>query len=234
MTSGERRWGVTLVLAVALLVMLVAGGGELSTPPAAGWRALDAWYAEVGAAAASLALVRVVALAGGAWLVVTAAAQVLTSRAPLVRWRRWADAVTPAAVRRAVEVSLRASLVVPVVSAAPLDDPDGRAVMEQLEDARPPTTTSTTDAPAAATPAPPLAPHAAAGAPGPDRVVVRPGDSFWRLAEEAVGEAGGERPQEHEVARYWRRLVEVNRAVLVDDRNPDLLYPGQTLVLPPP
>jgi hypothetical protein len=31
----------------------------------------------------------------------------------------------------------------------------------------------------------------------------------------------------------WRRLVEVNRPRLVDPANPDLLYPGQVLVLPP-
>jgi hypothetical protein len=35
------------------------------------------------------------------------------------------------------------------------------------------------------------------------------------------------------VARYWRSLVEANRAELVDPGNHDLLVPGQQLVLPP-
>ena len=60
-------------------------------------------------------------------------------------------------------------------------------------------------------------------------MVVTPGDSFWSLAVDTVVESG------HAVAvdDYWRRLVELNRSRLVDPANPDLLYPGQVLVLPP-
>jgi hypothetical protein len=35
------------------------------------------------------------------------------------------------------------------------------------------------------------------------------------------------------VGRYWRRLIDTNRDRLVDPGNPDLLVPGQELVLPP-
>jgi nucleoid-associated protein YgaU len=35
------------------------------------------------------------------------------------------------------------------------------------------------------------------------------------------------------VGRYWRRLIDANRDRLVDPGNPDLLLPGQELVLPP-
>jgi hypothetical protein len=35
------------------------------------------------------------------------------------------------------------------------------------------------------------------------------------------------------VTRYWRALVDANRAHLVDPGNPDLLVPGQQLALPP-
>ena len=36
------------------------------------------------------------------------------------------------------------------------------------------------------------------------------------------------------VIAYWRRLVEANRGRLLDPGNPDLLVPGQELVLPDP
>jgi nucleoid-associated protein YgaU len=69
--------------------------------------------------------------------------------------------------------------------------------------------------------------------------VVEPGDSLWSIAEEVVGAevvagAGTAVPGERAVARYWRRLVAANRPHLVDPANPDLLVPGQRLVVPPP
>jgi hypothetical protein len=68
-----------------------------------------------------------------------------------------------------------------------------------------------------------------------DDWVVEFGDSFWSIAEEAVAErTTRRRPTEAEVAAYWRRLVDANRDRLVDARNPDLLLPGQRLVVPPP
>jgi LysM repeat protein len=67
--------------------------------------------------------------------------------------------------------------------------------------------------------------------------VVEPGDSLWSIAEDVVGAevvagAGAAVPGERAVARYWRRLVAANRPQLVDPANPDLLVPGQRLVVP--
>jgi hypothetical protein len=36
------------------------------------------------------------------------------------------------------------------------------------------------------------------------------------------------------VARYWLRLIEANRSHLPDPADPNLLFPGDVLVLPPP
>jgi hypothetical protein len=36
------------------------------------------------------------------------------------------------------------------------------------------------------------------------------------------------------VSRYWQRLIAANRHDLIDPDNPDLLVPGQRLVVPPP
>jgi hypothetical protein len=62
---------------------------------------------------------------------------------------------------------------------------------------------------------------------------VEPGDSFWSIAAETVVPGGGA-PDDRRVIGYWRRLVEANRGRLLDPNNPDLLVPGQELVMPDP
>lgn len=116
------------------------------------------------------------------------------------------------------------------------------------------TTTSLPSAPGGATPspAPPVAPPHPAGpavpvllppapVPGPvstgdvgtsGTVVVQPGDSLWSIAEEALMDLTG-RADAREVDAYWRRVVAANRSVLTDPLNPDLIFAGQVIVLPP-
>ncbi|MEJ7831870.1 MAG: LysM peptidoglycan-binding domain-containing protein [Nocardioides sp.] len=55
--------------------------------------------------------------------------------------------------------------------------------------------------------------------PGVDKVVTQPGDSLSRIAEDKLGSAD-----------EWPSLYEVNQDVVGAD--PDLIYPGQVLVLP--
>lgn len=52
---------------------------------------------------------------------------------------------------------------------------------------------------------------------------VRRGDNLWRIA--AIG-AGHE-----DIADYWRRLITAN-AGLLRSGDPDLIYPGEQIVLP--
>jgi nucleoid-associated protein YgaU len=104
-----------------------------------------------------------------------------------------------------------------------------------------PTTTVTTIAPTTAptslapVPNPPRA-SAPAIPPGPDDETwtVTPGDTFWSIAEEALTDRRGSFPTQHEIVRYWRRIVATNQSRLAAPGNPDLLLPGQSLVLPPP
>ncbi|MCU1453766.1 MAG: hypothetical protein JWN46_1912 [Acidimicrobiales bacterium] len=96
-------------------------------------------------------------------------------------------------------------------------------VMERLSDApRPP--------PAAAVRAPVAAPRV----PVPTTCTLRKGDHLWGLSARALGGAWGRRPSDAEVAPYWRHLIELNRARLADPANPDLVFPGQQVELPPP
>ncbi len=63
--------------------------------------------------------------------------------------------------------------------------------------------------------------------------IVRAGESFWSIAEDEVLTRVDE-ATDADIAGYWRRLIEINRARLPDPANPDLLWVGTTLTLLPP
>lgn len=62
--------------------------------------------------------------------------------------------------------------------------------------------------------------------------VVRPGDSFWAIAEAHLGLAADE-ADPPSIAAYWLRLIELNRHKLADPQDPDLIFTGQVIDLPP-
>ena len=61
-------------------------------------------------------------------------------------------------------------------------------------------------------------------------VVVRPGDSLWRIAERDLTARAGSRPSARQVAAAWPRWWAVNREAVGHD--PDLLVPGERLRAP--
>jgi hypothetical protein len=86
----------------------------------------------------------------------------------------------------------------------------------------------------------PAGPPAQGASPPPPRSaaddaewVVRPGEHFWSIAAAHLSAAWGTKPELRQVGRYWRALVAANRDRLADPANPDLLFPGQRLRLPP-
>jgi LysM domain len=110
------------------------------------------------------------------------------------------------------------------------------AVMTRLPTQDTPPTTVTTRLPATDAPHASRSPPARAtrdSAAAPPSWTVEAGDSFWSIAAETLAEAG-ETPTDRRVIGYWRRLVEANRGRLLDPGNPDLLVPGQELVLTDP
>jgi LysM domain len=62
--------------------------------------------------------------------------------------------------------------------------------------------------------------------------VVRPGESFWAIAEHHVL-ADNPQADDHEIARYWEVLQAQNVQRLPAPGVPDLLFPGTELSLPP-
>jgi len=66
----------------------------------------------------------------------------------------------------------------------------------------------------------------------PRSVVVEPGDHLWLIAERQLEEVAGVGADDVAVGRYWRRVIEANRHRLRSG-DPDLIYPGETILLPP-
>lgn len=135
----------------------------------------------------------------------------------------------------------------PITSAEPSEgDADGGNPAEPPaedagQDAPPlPTLRRLPEGPGASPPLParpPAQPATAPAAPSPapaDRRAIRPGQHFWSLAEDVLASAWQRAPSDDEVDPYWRRLVAANRSILRDPDNPDLLYPGQVITVPPP
>jgi len=104
------------------------------------------------------------------------------------------------------------------------------ATLRRLDGTPPPPAPEPAPPPSSAPPAP--GPAAPAGAAGGREVVVRPGDSFWRLAERHEADRLGRRPSEAEVGACWQQLVATNRHRLAVPGDADLLFPGQVLLLP--
>lgn len=71
-------------------------------------------------------------------------------------------------------------------------------------------------------------------APAPELWEVRTGDSMWLIARETLADdlPAGENITDQTVAAYVDVLVEANLDRLVEPGNPDLILPGQELVLP--
>ncbi|MDP3983488.1 MAG: hypothetical protein Q8Q52_00585, partial [Acidimicrobiia bacterium] len=64
-------------------------------------------------------------------------------------------------------------------------------------------------------------------------VVVERGDHMWGLAKARLAVLLGRPPTDSEIAPYWQRVVEVNRD-RIRSGDPDLIFPGEVLVLPKP
>jgi len=124
--------------------------------------------------------------------------------------------------------------------AAPPEVRGGRAV-ETVPDPAPPETAppapDPSPVPAEPPPPAPTAPPPSAPPPsGPAQHLVAPGDSLWTIAAAHLAGTTGRDPTtlaEPEVAAHWARVVDANRDALRSG-NPNLIYPGEVLELPPP
>ena len=216
-------------------------------PPA--WRL---WLASTPPQDAVAALLRLAATAAAWWLLTTTGLYLVArlTRVPaMVRTLEW---TTPRVVRRlidrAVALSVIASLaggtaafagggnppapVVAVVGGQPgiLLPPGTRP------GAKPQPSSEPFPLPA---PVPQVAPVPKSSAPGegaappgpPDRHTVQRGDNLWTIAANHLADSRITRSNGR-IAPYWRELIQDNHSSLRSG-NPDLIFPGETVVLPP-
>jgi nucleoid-associated protein YgaU len=63
-------------------------------------------------------------------------------------------------------------------------------------------------------------------------VVVEPGDHLWKISQAHLDHVLGRAAGPDEVAPYWRGVIDANRDGLRSS-DPDLIFPGEVIVLPP-
>jgi hypothetical protein len=229
---------------VAILVVLCRCGAVLPAPPVHSSAALDAWFTTARPDVGLLTVVRLAALVMTASLLLRTVVHVATL-AVADGTRRCLDRTVPAALVGLARGLASLSLTAGVTSAPP-------PVAQASTEGEPDVATGGAQAPAAPGTATMRRANEERAAEGPGRVPVRAGvaasppsglriadtiavahgDSFWSIAEEVVADRGGS-IDEGSVARCWRELIAANLDNLVDPGNPDLIHPGQQLIIPP-
>lgn len=66
---------------------------------------------------------------------------------------------------------------------------------------------------------------------GARRHTVEPGECLWRIAAQWLQADGGSAPSSAAIAGFWPQIYEANQSVI--GANPNLIMPGQVLLIPP-
>jgi hypothetical protein len=227
---------VALLGATAAILALDGMGSGVLAPPPLSVAGASEWLAQRDGVVAAFALLRLAALAAGWYLLLIVTASAI---ARSLAWRPAEDALA-----RLTLPSLRVWLSGAGVTSAAflgLIGPPDTAVLHPLPD--PATTTivpaQNESATASIRPLPntPDAVETPAPSdvvtPSDDSWVVESGDSFWSIASSHLADIRGRAVADGEVMPYWREVVEHNRAILANPADPDLLFPGQVVELPP-
>ena len=236
MWSSPRMARLLLLLlleaaAVAAVLLPMTSGAASAALPLDVLADGAAWAGEPGPVLVALA--RTAAALGATWLLVVTLVDV--GRAAAGRAPGTSPGWVQRVVAQAVGASLLLSVATPAIAApapAPGDPPAAAVVLPPVPlvgvpaapaDARPPVDAT---APPAQEQMPMTDPIT--GAVASDEVVhvVVPGDSLWDLAAARAGAAADDR----DVHAYWVRVIEANE---VPSGDPDLIHPGDRIVLPP-
>ena len=218
--------------------------------PGADPRAWRLWLASAPPQDAVAAVLRLVATAAAWWLLATSGlylAARLTRVPAMVRTLEW---TTPPAVRRLIDRAVALSVIASLAggtaafagggnSPAPVVAVVGGQPGILLPPGTRPGTQPQPSPEPLPVPAPPVAPvpqnsalGEGAAPPGPpDRHTVQRGDNLWTIAANHLADSGITRSNGR-IAPYWKELIQENRSGLRSG-NPDLIFPGETVTLPP-
>lgn len=216
------------------------------------WNDLGTWLDRAAPEDALAAVLRLVALVLAYWLAVSTVLYILASATRIPGAVRAVEWATLPAVRRMVDRVAALSLVAATVGSplAPAFATEPPPVVYDVEEGVPLPrvvpipTQEIVDTPqyvptpagtgAAAVGAAPVAPTVIAATStiidGSYEVV--PGDNLWSIATRVASDASGQTPTDSSIAKYWRLLIAVNTDVLRSG-DPDMIYPGEVLIIPP-
>lgn len=223
-------------LIAALIILLHIGAGTYSLP-AMKAPAIANWFANTDVTIIVLSIGRVLAVVATGYVLITSA---LCAIAHWTAWHRAAvflDALTVPAARniaiRLASVSAISALTIPTAAQA-MSSAETPVLRHLLPDEAIPTFTTPTTTATTATTAPETVatPELTTTAPTRQHVVQR-GENFWTIAQDTLSSELKRPPTEKEVTTYWRQLVQTNQQQLTNAANPDLIFAGQRLLLPP-
>lgn len=253
---GVLRRSFPLVAWVAALAAVLAGAialgstPALAAPPLTRPGELGDWAAARQPVEAAFAVLRVVVVALACYLLFVTVLAVVLRLGRAGRLVTAFDVLTLPWVRRIVQGALGVGLIgatlaavgsaavdpsanpsrtftaadVRLAASAPEHPRAGDDLLVRLPDVEPgPPTLQRVDEAA------PAAPSAPAG-----EVTLEAGDHLWSVAERALTDAWGRAPSDAELAPFWEQVVEANRDRLPDPANPDLVFPGEVVTVPPP
>jgi hypothetical protein len=255
-TGRWRRAAPLVVWSLALLagvtVFHALGAGPLAAPPLLEPSAWGRWAAGRDPLVATVAVLRLVVLALAWYLVGVTTVGLVGRLARAARLVRLADALTVPWVRRLLQQALGVGLATAMVGAAspltattPAPRP-AAAAPASAEDGAEVRLTRASEVRLARADAAEVRltrvedtgdevrlRRVGGEVAAADREhEVRAGESFWTVARDRLATELGRPPSDEEVVAAWQRLIAHNRDRLVDPDNPDLLFPGQRLLLP--
>lgn len=245
-----KRCTVLLLISLACAGLLIELHGSTPWPPT-NPNQFTGWWERYGTANAAITLLRMAGIAVAGWGifvgVVGLAATIRPSGLVHGVWHR----ITPNSFRRLLAVSaISVTLAAPTVASATTQGIDARVVMTDLgqhveqsfvrpvlSDLGPIPSETAHEAPESASfsnynpssrlDAQPTDPSVPASS---QQWTVTEGDHLWKIAMKTL-RAQGYETEPATVVSYWQRLIAANSEIL--DGNPDLIFPGMVLTLPP-
>lgn len=224
------RWICTvLLLTTSLIALARLGDGALAPPPLSLQGAID-WASTRDPAGSAFALLRVGALAVGAYLlfavVVGGIVWVFDERLG----HRVLDRLTLGLTRGLFGLMGVGAITVAIAPTAGAQTSTARTAVIREVDPPSQRQASAVIRPLPDQPAPTItAASEPASTPTSEQYVIAGGDSLWRVAATRLGEATGRTDlSDAEIASYWRSVIAANSSL----PNPDLLFVGQVIELP--
>lgn len=209
----ERHARTLLALSLLAGILVVGGLRTLEPPIPVDWADPSGWMAGIPPEDAVAALARIAGLAAGYWFLGSTVLYVLARLSRRALAIRVTALLTSPLVRRLADKAVAGALVTGLMAAPALAFE--RVPADYLPVELP-------------TPVVSAAPEQRVAAEWAE-VEVAPGDNLWRLSRRHLDELA----REGLVAPYWLRVIDTNLPHLRSG-DPDLIYPGEIIRLPPP